>query len=276
MQNNNENAFGGGTAESFNKMKFTNKSLMFYKHLRPCLLKLFTHFVLLYISVRSYYLFDNTNESYTDFLHNMQGEVLLDVKLVDANQNCPTNYSEMLSTTFPAVKPGCRCDYLVYNHDDCESFYPNLNGTASSYEYNCNLQDKAQETLRLLQQGTSTTTQPANTSTQPANTSTQPENTSTQSANTSTQPENTATQPANTLAQLVNSLTQPQQKETSSTQQPTDTNYVQPVENITTTVITFTSNVTSSSYNQNTDISKLPIQSQNPNDKTIRDYNSSK
>jgi hypothetical protein len=164
-----------------NKTRCSENAIVFYKQLRPCFLKLFTHFVLLYISVRSFYLFADSNDSYSDFLGNLKSPVLLDVRMIDYWETCPTNYTQMASTWFPKVHSGCRCDFGIYTNDVCQSF--NITQPESYFTANCKKQDIV-STTRLLQQ-TNTGTNPQ------TNTGTSPETSigTTSQPNTSTNPQ---------------------------------------------------------------------------------------
>jgi hypothetical protein len=175
-------------AKSF---KCSKRSIVFYKQLRPCLLKLFTHFVLLYISIRSFYLFVDSNTSYSDFLGNMRSPVILDLKMINADEDCPAGYSQMTGSGFPRVNSGCRCDYGIYTKDVCEEFQKGLSGTDVDFAYNCKLQDSAQSTRLLQQIIQPTDTQSGNVGTQTGNVGTQ---TGTQNTPTGTQNTQTGTQ----------------------------------------------------------------------------------
>jgi hypothetical protein len=101
---------------------FKSKSYTNYKKLRPFLIKLVAHLVLLVISVRAYMLYLSSNGNYTDFLGIMNRAVITDVILVDKNKECESPYEEIKSFEFPSTLPGCRCDYKIFRDDICEAF----------------------------------------------------------------------------------------------------------------------------------------------------------
>jgi hypothetical protein len=252
---------------SFRKTNCNERSVMFYKQLRPCLLKLFTHFVLLYISYRSYYLFISSNDSYSDFLLSMRSKVVLDMKMVSTDQNCPDGYAEMPSTTFPALSKGCRCDYSIYSKDVCDQFMPTLTNSSSFYEANCKLQDEAEanqnnNNLRQLQQQGSTQTSGQETSTTSQLSGTTTTSTTTSGTTTKQQggTELTTNQGTATNQQTSNQQTTNQQTSTGQQQQqqPTDTQNTQ------------TTQIADTNYNNNQGTTTTQKSTTIP-----RDYNSS-
>jgi hypothetical protein len=57
-------------------------------------------------------------------------KVILDIKVVKANEVCPTEYSNLFSAYFPGVKEGCKCENKIFegacsdDHDACTHIPP--------------------------------------------------------------------------------------------------------------------------------------------------------
>lgn len=98
-----------------------------YKFIRPHLLKLLCNWVLVYISVRAYLSFTDSQTSYSDFLDILEKDkIVVDIKTVNSSSNCDTGYTQMQSVFFPAINTGCRCDNLIFNNEGCAAIIQNL------------------------------------------------------------------------------------------------------------------------------------------------------
>lgn len=122
-----------------------NSKRDYFKFIRPYLFKLFTHLMLLLLSVNSYYQFLSSESSYQDFLNIMDTPVITDVKVIPGDQNCTSPYQEIYTATFPTTKPGCRCDYQVFTNNICQMIFMGLDHSETGKNINntnCKLQDE--------------------------------------------------------------------------------------------------------------------------------------
>ncbi len=124
------------------------KALLYYKGLRPYLLKLFTHCVLLFVTLNSYYSFIDSNSSYEDFLNILKRDkVINDIELVNANEGCPDSYVEYEGYDFPRVEPGCRCDYNILKKPVCDILLQNITYSETLSKQKCQKQNTNSQRL---------------------------------------------------------------------------------------------------------------------------------
>jgi hypothetical protein len=130
-----------------------NKSIEYFKYIRPNLVKLFTHLILLYLSIKGYLSFQSTEESYSDFLAELEKPVIVDVKMISSTSSCPWNYTDIDTTFFPDINNGCRCD-MNYFVDEMCPFIEGIarrTGNENTWKTTCSQQDSRGATGRLLQ-----------------------------------------------------------------------------------------------------------------------------
>lgn len=103
-----------------------DRGLIVLKYLRPFLIKLLLHMILLFVSVRAYISYKSSTDAYDTFTIALNKNVLVDVKFIDYNTPCPENYTNIISTGFPEVNDGCRCDWNIYPKEICQTLSQNL------------------------------------------------------------------------------------------------------------------------------------------------------
>lgn len=129
-----------------------NESKDNFKYIRPNLIKLFSHLILLYLSVNGYNSFLSTQDTYSDFLDNLDDPVIVDVKMISSSSSCPLNYTDIEPTFFPDIRSGCRCDNSYFLDEMC----PNIEATArmagneNSWKNSCTKLNYEESLGRLL------------------------------------------------------------------------------------------------------------------------------
>ena len=98
------------------KSKF--KFLLF----KPIIAKLFSNIVLLYICYNNYKLFKENKEKYEDFLKSLETPLIGDIKLVEHEKPCPSNYKRMFPAKFGPSYEGCICDNYMLKNQTCNLF----------------------------------------------------------------------------------------------------------------------------------------------------------
>lgn len=135
------------------KEKEKHKSKDIYKHVRPNLVKLFSHLILLYLSIKGYNTFLDTKELFADFIDDIDDPILLDLKMINSASSCPPNYTDIETTSFPKIRSGCRCDNKYFIDEIC----PNIEaiarktGNENSWKTSCSVSDSVLSKGRLLQ-----------------------------------------------------------------------------------------------------------------------------
>ncbi len=97
-----------------------DKGLQILKFLKPYVAKLLLHMILIYISIQAYNEYIDSSKTYQSFRETLNKEVISDVKLINYNQNCPNEYTDLNYTIFPKIKKGCRCDFQIFSSDICD------------------------------------------------------------------------------------------------------------------------------------------------------------
>lgn len=130
-----------------------NKSIEYFKYIRPNLVKLFTHLILLYLTIKGYLSFQSTQESYSDFLAELEKPVIVDVKMISSTSSCPSNYTDIDTTYFPDISNGCRCDMNYFVEEVCPYIegIARKSGNENTWKTTCSQQDSRGATGRLLQ-----------------------------------------------------------------------------------------------------------------------------
>ena len=100
-----------------------------FRSVRPNLIKLFTHVVLFYLSMRGYLDFLSSEESYEDFLINLGLPIVIDAKMINSSLSCSDSYQEVSTTYFPSTEEGCRCDYGIFQKNACNYISSQLNNS---------------------------------------------------------------------------------------------------------------------------------------------------
>jgi hypothetical protein len=122
------------------------KAIKYFKFLRPHLIKLFAHCVILYISIRAFIEFQQSESNYSDFISKLNSSVIINIETIDYNSSCQDGWEEMESTVFPQINDGCRCDYNVYQKDTCDTIYQNLKYNQSTMNEFCAILDNPSTT----------------------------------------------------------------------------------------------------------------------------------
>ena len=121
-----------------------------YKQLKPYLVRLFTHALLLFIALRAYMDFLDSETNYTEFIELLNHKVLVNLTRIDDENgkiNCTNHpdligkgYEEMESFEFPGIKKSCRCDDEFYPESSCE-YIQSIN-PYSNFKENCAFADQ--------------------------------------------------------------------------------------------------------------------------------------
>ena len=120
-----------------------DRSLLIIQYLRPYLVKLTLHLILIYLSIRAFLEFQSSKSSYETFLQSFQNKVVVDYQMIDYSEKCPTNYEEVKSSFFPPIGNGCRCDFNIYPESVCKRLKDSDNETEKVLKKNkCTEQDK--------------------------------------------------------------------------------------------------------------------------------------
>jgi hypothetical protein len=132
------------------KKKVKNKLLKHFKNVRPNLVRLFTQAILLYLSITSYMSFVSSESSYSDFLNNMQKELITDVIFIDSNKTCEIPFEEIKPTYFPKINDGCRCDEMEFETSTCNILYDSIKNSPLKldWDHNCKEQDLLDSNLK--------------------------------------------------------------------------------------------------------------------------------
>lgn len=234
-----------------------DKSIEHFKYIRPNLVKLFTHLILLYLSIKGYMSFISTEKSYSDFLAELDKPVVVDVKMINSSSSCPSNYTEISTTIFPEISNGCRCDMNYFVDVMCPFIeaIAKKSGSEDTWKTTCSQQDLKGTTGRLLQAQNNVTSnnnntiqtspiqpqpsgqpQPSSQTSQPQPSSQssqpQPSSQSPQLQNSSQPQPSSIPQPSSQLSQFQNS-SQPQPSSQSSQlpplSKPTNSSQLQPL-----------------------------------------------
>ena len=110
-----------------------------FRKIRPYLFQLITHVILLFLSIYAYLGYTESEDIYNGFAITLKEPLIIDIKAVDPNSACPTDYNMYGTTTIPAPKAGCRCDLGIYQDSICKTIETNIGVNAANA--NCNAQD---------------------------------------------------------------------------------------------------------------------------------------
>jgi hypothetical protein len=89
---------------------------------KPFISRLFTHIILLYLTINNFILFKENREGYETFLHLMADSVITDIKFVNASEACPKDYHESNGTNFGYSYTGCICDETLMKTTQCKMY----------------------------------------------------------------------------------------------------------------------------------------------------------
>jgi hypothetical protein len=109
-----------------------------YSSIKPYLVRLFTHALLLFISVRAYENFSNSQTNYQEFLKLLNNTVVEDIALT--NKSCSDlgkEWKPVANVTFPNILRGCRCDGGLYVGQSCDYIEGSNPIDAKNFETNC-------------------------------------------------------------------------------------------------------------------------------------------
>jgi len=112
-----------------------------YNDIKPYLVRLFTHTLLLYISISAYLNFESSQVTYQSLIDLLKKDTVSDVKLMNDSEACPINYTQINPFTIPPFKSGCRCDNQIYTQDVCKYIYNSTKGYSSIWSENCEYQN---------------------------------------------------------------------------------------------------------------------------------------
>ena len=96
-----------------------DKGLQTFRYMRPYLIKLLTHSIIIYISIRAYLSFVSSSNSYTSFLQTLEKPVVIDVKMIEYNNKCDSPYQDIDFSYFPEIKNGCQCNMNIFSTSVC-------------------------------------------------------------------------------------------------------------------------------------------------------------
>lgn len=94
-------------------------AIKYFKFIRPNLVKLMMQIVLLYLSIKGFVEFQDTQTTYADFMSNLNRSLIMDVKSIREKESCPEFYESIETTYFPEIFDGCRCDLNLYERKSC-------------------------------------------------------------------------------------------------------------------------------------------------------------
>ena len=98
-----------------------DRGIQIFKYLRPFIIKLFFHSILIFLSIRAYLDFLDSSTAYDTFKNTLNEKVVLDIKIQDYEKECDSGYENIESTYFPAILNGCRCKNLILPGNLCSN-----------------------------------------------------------------------------------------------------------------------------------------------------------
>jgi len=107
------------------EMDENDRGIIIFKYMRPFIIKLFFHLILIFLSIRAYFNFLDSSSAYDTFKQTLNKKVVLDIKIQDYSQECQEGYSNIDSTYFPKILNGCRCMNLILPANICENLKEN-------------------------------------------------------------------------------------------------------------------------------------------------------
>jgi len=99
-----------------------DKGILIFKYMRPLLIKLLFHLILIFLSIRAYTNFLQSSTVYENFKQTLNEKVVLDIKLQDYDSQCDSGYEDIEFTYFPQILRGCRCNFDIFPDNLCQSF----------------------------------------------------------------------------------------------------------------------------------------------------------
>ena len=112
-----------------------------YKNLKPYLVRLFTHAILLFITIRAYNSFKDSKETYNSFIELLDRDLLVNVTEIELEDECESGWVPIDSVKIPEIINGCRCDDVLYPYDSCQSIILNNSYKEDVWKANCNYLD---------------------------------------------------------------------------------------------------------------------------------------
>jgi hypothetical protein len=114
-----------------------------YSDIKPYLVRLFTHALLLFISLRAFNNFQNSKSNYEEFLL-LLNETLVDDAIITTD-SCDTlgkDWRTVDNVTFPNILKGCRCDANLYIGQSCDYISAVNPINSNNFERNCLIYDE--------------------------------------------------------------------------------------------------------------------------------------
>lgn len=115
-----------------------------YSDIKPYLVRLFTHALLLFISVRAYQVFQSSKATYQEFITLLVDPVVIDAKLFEGK--CEDleggQWKSAKNVTFPNILKGCRCDNNLYIGQSCDYISAVNPRNEKNFKENCLFLDK--------------------------------------------------------------------------------------------------------------------------------------
>lgn len=128
-----------------------DNGIKIFRYLRPFLIKLLMHSILIYLSIRAYYSYESTAQTIEKFKDKLTDKVVIDIKIKDYEKDCDLGYESMKPVYFPAVSDGCRCQFQIFPKNVCSIFKEN-NFTGQDFDKvsnKCDILDKSISSKRL-------------------------------------------------------------------------------------------------------------------------------
>lgn len=122
------------TTKKIEEIVAEDEKIKMYNNVKPYLVRLFTHALLLFISIKAYNNYILSTESYSDFISLLDKKVLIDAKLISEKYECEEDYEDIIPYEFPEISEGCRCDAEIYTKDVCQ--YIRNSYTFDNYQNN--------------------------------------------------------------------------------------------------------------------------------------------
>lgn len=114
-----------------------------YSAIKPYLVRLFTHALLLFISVRAYENFKSSQSTYQEFINLLSDRVVIDAKRTD--EICENieggEWRSVKNVTFPNILKGCRCEDNLFIGQSCDYISGTNPRNPDFFNQNCRFLD---------------------------------------------------------------------------------------------------------------------------------------
>lgn len=121
----------------------SDRGIQIFKYIRPYIIRLFFHTILIFLSIRAYLDFLESSTAYDTFKETLNEKVVMDIQIQDYSKTCDEiGYEEIEFSYFPKILNGCRCQNLILPDNLCKDL--------KEYNYTDNAAKQARETCALI------------------------------------------------------------------------------------------------------------------------------